>query len=118
MRAYRRLLHLYPASFRLEYGDEMAAIFADSRRVPKPAGTMTLPCTHKGTRDGDAGFKILRNAGFVPPEVELFHERAALNAARAGCESEAERSAVRHKLSDLEQKIALRLEALRINGTL
>ena len=63
-------------------------------------------------------FKILKNAGFVPPEVELFHERAALNAALAACESEAERSAVRQKLSDLEQKIALRLEALRINGTL
>jgi hypothetical protein len=27
MRAYRALLHLYPASFRAEYGEEMAAIF-------------------------------------------------------------------------------------------
>src|ERR1043166_3715719 len=26
---YRRLLHLYPASFRREYGDEMCAIFAE-----------------------------------------------------------------------------------------
>ena len=25
-------------------------------------------------------FKILKNAGFVPAEVELFHERAALSA--------------------------------------
>ena len=32
MRLYRALLHLYPASFRAEYGDEMAAIFAERRR--------------------------------------------------------------------------------------
>ena len=63
-------------------------------------------------------FKILKNAGFVPPEVELFHEQAALNAALAACEDEARGRALRQKLSDLEQKIALRLEALRINGTL
>ncbi|MFY9823178.1 MAG: ABC transporter permease [Thermoanaerobaculia bacterium] len=32
MRLYRALLHLYPASFRGEYGDEMAAVFAMRRR--------------------------------------------------------------------------------------
>ncbi|HEV8145484.1 MAG TPA: ABC transporter permease [Bryobacteraceae bacterium] len=32
MRFYRALLHLYPTSFRNEYGDEMAAIFAQRRR--------------------------------------------------------------------------------------
>ncbi len=32
MRLYRWLLHLYPASFREEYGGEMAAIFARRRR--------------------------------------------------------------------------------------
>jgi predicted permease len=32
MRAYRVLLHLYPASFRAEYGEEMSAIFAQRRR--------------------------------------------------------------------------------------
>jgi Domain of unknown function (DUF1992) len=63
-------------------------------------------------------FKILKNAGFVPAEVELFHERAALAAALQECKSEAERTGLRRKLSELEQKIALRLEALRVNGTL
>ena len=33
MRWYRALLRLYPQSFRAEYGDEMAAIFADARRT-------------------------------------------------------------------------------------
>jgi hypothetical protein len=35
MNFYRLLLHLYPSSFRAEYGDEMSAIFAlelDRRR--------------------------------------------------------------------------------------
>ena len=32
MRVYRALLRLYPSSFRAEYGDELAAIFADRRR--------------------------------------------------------------------------------------
>ena len=43
---------------------------------------------------------------------------AALKAALAACGSEAERTAARQRLSDLEQRIALRLEALRINGSL
>jgi hypothetical protein len=63
-------------------------------------------------------FKILKNAGVVPAEVELFHERAALSAALQACTSDHERGELRVKLSELEQKIALRLEALRINGTL
>jgi len=63
-------------------------------------------------------FKILKDAGFVPPEVELFHERAALGEALAACGSDAERAAIRRKLAELEQKIALRLEALRSQGSL
>ena len=63
-------------------------------------------------------FKILKNAGFVPAEVELFHERTALSAALQSCRSAGERIEVRRKLSDLKLKIGLRLEALRVNGTL
>ena len=63
-------------------------------------------------------FKILKNAGFVPAEIELFHERAALAAALDTCGTEAKRIELRRRLSDLEQAIALRLEALRTNGTL
>jgi len=63
-------------------------------------------------------FKILKDAGFVPAEVELFHERARLTTALGACASEPERVDLRRKLSDLEQKIALRLEALRVSGSL
>jgi putative ABC transport system permease protein len=40
MRAYRLLLHLYPASFRNEYGDEMCAIAA--RRARDAAGPIAI----------------------------------------------------------------------------
>jgi hypothetical protein len=33
MTLFRVLLHLYPASWRAEYGDEMAAVFCARRRV-------------------------------------------------------------------------------------
>lgn len=58
-------------------------------------------------------FKILKDAGVTPPEVELFHQRAAL---RARIQSEPEgpaREGLRTQLSELELTIALRLEALR-----
>lgn len=63
-------------------------------------------------------FKILKDAGFAPPEVALFHERAQLREALAATASAAERQAMQRKLSELEQKIALRLEALRANRSL
>jgi hypothetical protein len=63
-------------------------------------------------------FKILKDAGFAPPEVALFHERVDLRAAVEAAQSETERQALQRKLSELEQKLALRLEALRRNASL
>lgn len=61
--------------------------------------------------------KILKDAGVVPAEIEWFHERARLKASIQTA-SEAERRQLQLKLIELEQKIALRLEALRLNSTL
>ncbi len=63
-------------------------------------------------------FKILKNAGVPPPEVELFHRRAALRRELAECACEQERQVLRQRLSELEQFIALRLEAMRVTGKL
>ena len=63
-------------------------------------------------------FKILKNAGVAPPEIEMFHERARLVAAIRDCADDAQRKALQKQLSELEQKIALRLEALRAHGSL
>jgi hypothetical protein len=57
-------------------------------------------------------FKILKDAGIAPPEVELFHQRAALAAALRACTSPEERTGLMRQMSDVEQKIALRLETL------
>jgi hypothetical protein len=63
-------------------------------------------------------FKILRNAGVVPPEVELFHRRAAVRRELAACTSEQQRRALQQLLSEVEQIIALRLEGMRVTGRL
>lgn len=63
-------------------------------------------------------FKILKNAGVTPPEIELFQQRAALRRELARCPSEEERQALRQRLSELEQFIALRLEGMRATGKL
>jgi hypothetical protein len=58
-------------------------------------------------------FKILKDAGAAPPEIALFHERARLRALVSGALSDAQRETAQQQLSELEQKIALRLEAMR-----
>ena len=63
-------------------------------------------------------FKILKNAGVIPPEIELFHKRAALRRELEACTSEPERTALRQRLSEVEQVIALRLESMRASGRL
>ena len=42
MRIYRLLLHLYPASFRADYGEEMAAIFQAQLRAARGVARLTL----------------------------------------------------------------------------
>jgi hypothetical protein len=59
------------------------------------------------------GFRILKNAGAVPPEIELFQQRGRLRKALEEAGTEAERMQLQPLLSELEQTIALRLEALR-----
>lgn len=63
-------------------------------------------------------FKMLKDAGFAPPEIELFHERARLRAQLEGSADADERRDLRQRLSELEQKLALRLESLRVNASL
>lgn len=63
-------------------------------------------------------FKILKNAGMAPPEVALFHQRAALRDALQAASDSVEHERLQRELAELEQAIALRLEALRVKGTL
>jgi hypothetical protein len=65
--------------------------------------------------------KILKDAGAVPPEVEAMREIAALAAeleAMGPLADDAAARALRQRLSDKRQALALRLEKLRISGSL
>jgi hypothetical protein len=59
--------------------------------------------------------KILKDAGFAPPEVFLFRERARLRVALDAADGPERERRVR-ELAEVEQKLALRLESLRLHG--
>ena len=65
-------------------------------------------------------FKMLKDSGFLPPEVQLMREIEALRASlpeQGGADSEAVRAA-RARLIELRQQLALRMERLRTSGSL
>jgi len=65
--------------------------------------------------------KVLKDAGVVPPEVEVMREIAALQAELdslgPGADDGAAR-ALRQRLAEKRQALALRLEKLRLSGSL
>jgi hypothetical protein len=63
-------------------------------------------------------FKILKDAGIVPPEIEAMHEVAALKKALHECTDPDAQHALRQRISEKQQAIALRLEKLRTSGRL
>ena len=63
-------------------------------------------------------FRILKNAGVAPLEVEMFRRRRELLEAIAGCKDATERAALQVEHDDLSLKLAMRLENLRATGEL
>ena len=64
------------------------------------------------------GYKILKDAGIVPPEVELMREIASLRQSLEGAPEDEATHALRHKLVDKQQQLALWLERTRSSGSL
>jgi hypothetical protein len=62
-------------------------------------------------------FKVLKDAGVVPFEVEMMRRAAELREEIEAADP-ATADVLRQQLADLQQLIALRLERLRISGTL
>jgi hypothetical protein len=62
--------------------------------------------------------KILKDAGATPPEIEWFRERARLKRSLESAADDSERRKLQLRLTEVEQRLALRLEALRIHATL
>lgn len=63
-------------------------------------------------------YKALKDAGFVPPEVETMKVIAALREQLTAAPDAAGGDALRQRISDLQQHLALRLEKLRVSGSL
>ena len=62
--------------------------------------------------------KVLKDAGVVPHEVTLMREAAALQAQIEACTDATQLPALQQELSHRQQAIALRLERLRVSGSL
>ena len=63
-------------------------------------------------------FKVLKDAGMVPPEIETMRQLTALRAELAASTDEAGARALRQRIADLQQHLALQLEKLSRNGKL
>jgi hypothetical protein len=59
------------------------------------------------------GFKILKDAGFVPPEVELMREIDALARCLDCATSEEDLAKKSAQLSEMRQKLAMKMEQLK-----
>ena len=65
------------------------------------------------------GYKILKDAGVVPPEVELMRQIEAQRQSLSSLPEDAAAARTgRKKLSEMQQQLALRLEKLRATGSL
>jgi hypothetical protein len=64
------------------------------------------------------GYKMLKDAGVVPAEVQLMRDIETLRNQLDGAPDDAAARSGRQKLSEMQQQLALRLEKLRISGSL
>ena len=64
------------------------------------------------------GYKVLKDAGVLPPEVELMQRIEAQRQAVAAATDEDRAAPLRQQLAELQQQLSLRLEKLRISGNL
>lgn len=63
------------------------------------------------------GMKILKDAGVLPPEVQLMRDIEALRQSLVGAPDDETGRAAQQRLVEMQQALALRLEKLRISGT-
>jgi hypothetical protein len=63
-------------------------------------------------------FKVLKDAGYAPPEIALMREIAALQATLEGQPDDDSMRRQRQRLAEMRLQLALRLEGLRLSGTL
>ena len=106
-------------------------LIADALRFSQDSGELRSAPSYGKPLAADAGweatpvelrmpYKILKDAGVLPPEVLMLQQAAALQAELDALPDPAapEAQALRQRLIDMRQRLALRFERLRISGTL
>lgn len=91
---------------------ELQTAASFGKPMPEPEGWSETPTEFR------MAFKILKNAGAPPPEIDLFHQRARVRADLEAASSDSQRRVLQQRLSELEQALALRLEGMRVSGKL
>ncbi|MFD0711371.1 DnaJ family domain-containing protein [Paenibacillus sp. GCM10027626] len=64
-----------------------------------------------------AGYKLLKNAGYIPPELQLTKEIVSLQELISLCASEEEQLPLRQQLNEKQLRYRLLLESQGISGT-
>ena len=94
-----------------ERNGELRAAPSFGKPMPQPEGWDETPPEFR------LPFKILKDAGVVPPEVELMQQLGRLRQDLAACaEGSPQQRSLQQRVSELQQLIALRLERLRATG--
>jgi hypothetical protein len=109
----------------------MDEVIADALRFSQYSGELQSAPSYGKPLAVDAGweatpvelrmpYKILKDAGVLPPEVLMLQQAAALQAEldKLPDPDAAEAQALRQRLVEMRQRLALRFERLRISGTL
>ena len=97
-----------------EASGELRAAPSFGRPMPRDEGYEQTPAELR------LGFKILKDAGVLPAEVQWMRDIAALESqlrATPAADTEAV-GALRRRLTEMRQQLALRLEKLRHTGSL
>lgn len=96
-----------------DIGRRLAASADELRSAPRWGKPLDFGDGYDETPDAlKMPMKMLKDAGYAPPEVALMQEIAALAAALEG-QPEAASRAGRQRLAEMRQQLALRLERLR-----
>jgi len=85
----------------------------DCASLPGAGKPLSLDEYFSWPEEQRVGLSLLKNAGFVPPEVELLREISRLNDAIAACKQDQDRALLRKQLQEEEVKLNLSIERSR-----
>jgi hypothetical protein len=85
----------------------------DCSSLPGAGKPLNLDEYFSWPEDQRVGLSLLKNAGFVPVEVDLLREISRLNDAIAACKQDETRALLRKQLQEEEVKLHLSIERSR-----